>query len=572
VVATLFAGDLRTGLIRVRNIPATSASVQAEIGGAGTISCQLSMPMVDPYTGVAIPFRSLILPTRSFLGYEENGKIINAGPIWSDIGDLDKNTITLNAAGLRSYWDYRFILPALQDNVLSDVPAGHDTNLSGLSLRTIAKRYLQQAQTWTAGSVPLVFEDDFLADNIRNVKGEDLKNLNEALSQLSGVIGGPDMAFRPRYTIDGNHVEWIMQTGDPELKQAGPDHIFDMTVPTPSVKGAKVTRDGSQIVTDDYEVGGTPEGQEDASPLMAKSVDTLLTMPGAVRNLAKNGAARISAAGWQNFGGTGVANFTSGGPLPDMPTYVLASGTASQGASLGLSGSLADAEYAMPVDPANSYGVSSYILLPDAGTGGLLLYWFDATGVIITFSTATLVPIPANTWTELTFEATPPAGAASMAVLCRAVESHATAGVAGITVVENLPPVEPFDGGMSATADFEFVWDGPVGDSTSTQFMTGGYPRMESSTDRSSVKFLDTLQDYADSTTKVGEKMVEKWVFTSRKNSAPTFGDYNEGDYCVLVTKNNAIVGTARTRLRMMEVSAKMGDQFVSITCAPERE
>jgi hypothetical protein len=152
----------------------------------------------------------------------------------------------------------------------------------GLHLRTIAKRLVQQAQTWTAGSVPVVFEDDFPGDAQRTYLGHELHVVEEKLKQLSEVIGGPDIMFNPRYTSSARtHIEWLMETGNPELTNVGAPHKWDASgLPNPAIRGASVTRDASVLTTDNYQTGSVPDGDEanpDPYPLMAKSVDTFLT-------------------------------------------------------------------------------------------------------------------------------------------------------------------------------------------------------------------------------------------------------------------------------------------------------
>lgn len=290
------AGDLRTGRILVKNVPAVSGSATVVLNAAGTISCDLKLPMVDPYTDVTVPFINLIEPCRSFLAYIEDildsfglptgtEKVINAGPIWTDSYDFDSKTLSLNAAGIASYWDYRYILPLLNDADPTDVPTGHDSTWTGLSLRTIAKRAVQQAVSWTGGSVPIIFEADFAGSNDRIYLGLELNRLGDKLKDLNNVIDGPDIQFRPQFKAgtDSTFIEWVMVTGNPEIRQSGADHIWDMTTAFPTIQGAKLDRDGTAYMTDAYGIGSTPTVATDgatadqtAPPLVTKSYDDTL--------------------------------------------------------------------------------------------------------------------------------------------------------------------------------------------------------------------------------------------------------------------------------------------------------
>lgn len=277
----LFAGDLRTGQIKVRNIPSKSGSATATVGAAGTISCTVKLPLRDPITGVEIPFADLIIPGKSFLGFDDGGKIINAGPIWNDVYDFDTGKLTLTAAGIKSYWDFRYVMSILNDALSTDVPAGHNATFGPTSLRTIAKRVVANAQTMTNGSVPLVMEADFTGTNTRVIKGEEMRTVGQILSDLSGVQSGPDIAFPARYKTDPNFIEWVMLTGNPELVRSATDHRWDLSSPTPTVKGAQLTRDATGLVTDAFQMGSTPSGA--TVPVMAKKVDTTLPTAGYLR-------------------------------------------------------------------------------------------------------------------------------------------------------------------------------------------------------------------------------------------------------------------------------------------------
>lgn len=282
-MGTFLAGDLKTGLIRVRNIPVTSGTAEAALNNAGTINCTVKMPMVDPQTETMLDFAGIIVPGKSFLAYEENGKIINAGPIWSDQFDMDSKRFQLRAAGMRSYFDYRFVLPVLNDLDPRDVPSKHTTVLKNLHLRTIAKRLVQQAVAWTGGSVPIIFEADVPGTSEREYKGSELHRVNEKLSQLSEVENGPDIMMTPRFAENPNYIEWVLETGDPELTQSGPDHIWDTTVISPSVQNASITRSATSLVTDDYEQGSDEKETNESDPIMAKSYDPTLPNIGYAR-------------------------------------------------------------------------------------------------------------------------------------------------------------------------------------------------------------------------------------------------------------------------------------------------
>lgn len=375
---TLFGGDLRTGLIRVRNIPASNGAVQEILGMAGTVSCGVRLPMRVPRTDAEVDLYALLPPAKSFLGWEENGVIRNAGPIWNSVYDMDARKLTLNAAGLRSYWQFRYVIPAL---LAGETPVGKVTEIlstEGVDLATIAKRLIQQAQSWTNGSVPLVLPADRPGDAQRRYEGHELHVLDEKLKQISEVQGGPDIMFNARYTSSARtHIEWVMEAGNPRLGATTP-HKWDATgLPNPAIKGLQVTRDATSLTTANYQTGATDETTEDGYPLMARATDSFLT--------------------------------------------------------------------------------------------GL------------------------------------------------------------------------------------------------------GYPVLESDEDRTSVINLSVLQKHADAAVEVGRLAATSWNFQSRKNRVPRVEELSVGDAAVIATRKDPALGTADHKLRIMEISSRIGDDFASVTCAPER-
>lgn len=280
-MATLFAGDLLTGLIRVRDIPVSSGTATIKRGAPGSIWATVALPAIDPATGVEVQLDNLIAPGRSFLGYAEGDRIINAGPILSDDLNMASGKWELRASGLRSYFDYRYVLAALSNIDMSDLPTTHTSSWTNLSLRTIAKRIVQQTLTWTGGALPIVFEADVAGTDSRTYPGWELHRVSEKLAQLSEVTNGPEIAFRPRFKEDRRYIEWEMVTGNPELKQAGPDHSWDTTVPAPAVKALTITRDGGQMATDVYEVGDKAAAALATDPpTMARQYDATLVTSG----------------------------------------------------------------------------------------------------------------------------------------------------------------------------------------------------------------------------------------------------------------------------------------------------
>lgn len=267
-MASLIAGDLLTGFVRVRDIPVVGGSCTTVLNGAGTITATIRLPSRDPLTGALLDLVDLITEGRSFLAYEADGRILNAGPIWNSTFDADAQQWTLNAAGIASYFDRRFVLPSGLD------PRTAITAYSLLDLRTVAKRLVQQATAWSAAGLPIVFEDDVVGTEKRVYDGYALHTVGQALADLTAV--GPDIQFIPQWVDDRKQgIRWTLTTGDPLMTQAGPDLYWDTTGPVPPIKGLTFTTDASQMVSTVYEVGATPDPKIDSTTTTGENGDKI---------------------------------------------------------------------------------------------------------------------------------------------------------------------------------------------------------------------------------------------------------------------------------------------------------
>lgn len=180
-----------------------------------------------------------------------NDTPVVAGPIITRPSE-SSDTVSIGCGGIRSVLAKRFVTDEQQD---WDNLAKSKKYWSGLSLGTIAKRVVTQAQLKPAGALPISFAlpDETIAndaDHERTYRGFNLQNINahDVLTKLSNVINGPDIMFKPRLVRD-NLLTFDMWTGterQPRIYQKNTP-VWDTT---PS-KGYVV--DMSTIVTGSYQ-------------------------------------------------------------------------------------------------------------------------------------------------------------------------------------------------------------------------------------------------------------------------------------------------------------------------------
>ena len=250
-------GDLRTGLITA-TFPLTGTSWSRPLKDAGTGSGTLDL--TDP-DNVALSPRYTAAPARSFWMIEWDSVPVWGGIIWSHkYTRKPSRQLTLGAAGLPSLWDHRKVLPAL--GYASAPLAAANTDLTALSLGTIAKRLVQQAVAAVGGNLPLVLPADVAGTGERHYNAFDLPWLGDMLTALGEVADGPDIEFVPR-RVEGNssYIEWVMRAGNPYLTQAGDPWLWDDTVPESAVTDLSVDIDASKLATRAW-VPGTGSEQQ----------------------------------------------------------------------------------------------------------------------------------------------------------------------------------------------------------------------------------------------------------------------------------------------------------------------
>src|SRR5659263_626255 len=305
---TILVGEVRTGR-RIATIPVSAASFSTVLKGIGTVDATIPLaaaefkarekeilsgqypgddlfPGDDVYPmaevtawhlgqGIRPEFLTMIEPARCFMAMVDGDTILESGPIWPHDVAAGDTAVKVGASNWRSIFDRRRVMAAIDSGW-----AAWAVTYSGMSLGTVMKRLVQLAMSHTGGNLPIILPDDLLvtADDFhtRTYKGAELGVLNDRLNEISGVLGGPDLAFEARFTSDHLGVEVLMRTGteaDPMLHQAGADRVWDLRVPRGSVKGLAVSRDGSGVASRSWVTGNTTE----AGLLMARADSSTLT-------------------------------------------------------------------------------------------------------------------------------------------------------------------------------------------------------------------------------------------------------------------------------------------------------
>lgn len=203
-------------------------------------------------------WRSLAAPWKHSIAVETGGRVYG-GPILPHDFDDDSAVLNLTVRGLRVLLARRHVLPidALTrpltlENDLPDTTL--DTNLTGLDLGTIGKNLVEQACEWPGwDDIPIVFPADRAGSHTRNYPAIERKNLDDALSDLSGVANGPDFRFQLE-KVGNDAFRWVFASGTEERPRLESPDVFAWEVGQGS--GLSVTSDPSRMGSLSWAEGG----------------------------------------------------------------------------------------------------------------------------------------------------------------------------------------------------------------------------------------------------------------------------------------------------------------------------
>lgn len=172
---------------------------------------------------------------------------IAAGRIDAPVGeDRAHKTITITASGPGAILADRTVLDRDYSPGEEDAAKTSTIYWSGVSLGSMVGRIVQAACAKRNGWLPIVVPPVQYTSHERTYEGWNLGNNNawKRIQELTEVIGGPDVMFRPRW-VDSDHTafEWALATGtedQPGIAQQGPI-LWDSTSHDSPVESITVT-------------------------------------------------------------------------------------------------------------------------------------------------------------------------------------------------------------------------------------------------------------------------------------------------------------------------------------------
>lgn len=519
-------GGLDAGEITIRRLVPATVSCELILNEAETIDAEVLLPLTDPVTGVGLDLPQQLVPGRDFIGVMVDDTLVAAGPLWGDPFTFPY-TSKLVAEGLWSYFDRRAVLPVLGAGQL---PRDVTSVWASLSLRTIAKRLVEQAVSHPGAALPIDFEPDVPGTHMREYPGSDLMSVGDALRNLTQVEGGPDITFRPYITADRRHVRWKLMTGDPELTQEGADHYWDVSAPTPHATATGLERDGRDLASRVFVTGAT------------------------IENELPNGSFE-----------EGTEGYIAGG---NAKTVTVVSGTASHGAKyLRWLSNSAGNSYLLAERSVSAEPGERFTLVVDARSSvplgvRVIIRFLDADDVVISSAQSATTATTSGPWVNV----------ACVNAECPAGTESVRAEIVGFaTAADQVFAVDKFMlTRTSETVPFTVDEVQIESRSDSSLLTDAGFPLLESWDNRSSVLRPSTTQAYADEGVLRSSAHVTNRSLTARRGDHPKLGTYWPGEYAKVRAEGNARAPESTERERIIRVSfAADGD--VSVELAPQR-
>lgn len=220
----LFVAETATGHI-IRDVPFVGYPQWSYgLNQAGALAPKIPLGAIDK-----AELRSVLDYWRLSWGLSWGDHIWQCGPVVTyRFSDAEgPPTVDVGCAGIWSLFSQKRVIANPAWTGVSLAEAAADVALTNLSLHTIAKRLMQNDMTRN-GSLPIVLPADIVGTQERNYPGYDMAYVGERISQLTQVIDGPEVEFRPEYTDSGHTaVQWRMRVGNPRLGNLGLPHSWD---------------------------------------------------------------------------------------------------------------------------------------------------------------------------------------------------------------------------------------------------------------------------------------------------------------------------------------------------------
>lgn len=221
---------------------------------------------------------NLVTPEKTVIAVVDDGIFRAAGIVGPPEYDEDTKLLSIPASGWESMMQSRFVLPEPMGDLIGEdgkPVTTYDTNLSGWEYGTLIKKLIEQAGQHPSWRPPWVLEPDRVGTREKFWAAADLKNLGEAVEDISNLQGGPEYDFVSRW--NGFGIEAVVRTGtdaEPELSSQL-EYAFGIRGKNPSARKLNQKLVSAYLASRVYMTGGK---SDDRMLVSRADDDTLLNL------------------------------------------------------------------------------------------------------------------------------------------------------------------------------------------------------------------------------------------------------------------------------------------------------
>lgn len=140
---------------------------------------------------------------------------VQAGPVVTYQFDENTRNLSVSGVGIQGLFDRRVLRhPSGTTDI---VHVSNDLILNNFTLRGIAREIINANLAQTSYGLPIDVPAAETGTNTRTYFGYDLATAWDRLVELSKVINGPEVDFRPYIVTAGNQIRWELLIGGPTL-------------------------------------------------------------------------------------------------------------------------------------------------------------------------------------------------------------------------------------------------------------------------------------------------------------------------------------------------------------------
>lgn len=254
----VFIAETLSGQIMADVAPTQAPTFTRKLNEKGSLTVRVYVGS-DP--NASVDFHTYTRPGRYSWAVLHGSYVVQAGPVWTYKFDDTTRELEVTCGGLFSIFERRVTRNpngSATDPVPAIVNPSEDLTYTGLSLRGIMRQLVADNLAQSYYDLPsLILPDTEEGTHERTYNGYDLKSIADNMTDLAGVINGPEFDFAPELSPDGASLQWRLNIGSPLLGDQESNAVWDFGTERAPVDSITLDVDGSAAPCSRVWVKGT---------------------------------------------------------------------------------------------------------------------------------------------------------------------------------------------------------------------------------------------------------------------------------------------------------------------------